>query len=82
MCELVVLMANNINPYLINVICHQNDLIMVLLFNRRDLDFLMVGSAYISMDQSKNKNVLAASGEGSRGVALYCLILSYVTAFH
>lgn len=61
-CELLVLRANYINPY--------HDLIMFLLFNWRDLDFVMVSSAYISTDQSVCKNALAASGEGSRGVAL------------
>lgn len=73
-CELLVLRANSINLY--------HDLIMVLPFNWRDLNFVMVHSAYISMDQSISKNALAASGEGSRGVALQCVILSYVTPFH
>lgn len=66
--ELFVLRTNYINPY--------HDLIRCLLFNCRGLDFVMVGSAYISMDQSKGRNALAASGEGSgvrgRGVALQC----------
>lgn len=58
----MVLRANYINPY--------NDLIKVLLFHWRDLDFVMVRSAYISVDQSRSENALAASGEGSKGVAL------------
>lgn len=45
-------------------------LVLVLLFNWRDLDFVLVSYAYISMDQGKSKNALAASGEGSTGVAL------------
>lgn len=50
------------NPY--------HDLITGFLFNWRDLGSVMVSAAYISMDQSRSKNALAASGEGSRGVAL------------
>lgn len=70
--KLLILWANYVNPY--------HDLTTVLLFNWRDLEFAL-SSEHISMHESRRINALAASGEGSRGVALYCVILSYVTAF-
>lgn len=56
------LRANYINLY--------PDLIMVSLFNWMHLDFVMVVSTNISMDQSASKNASAASGEGGRVVSL------------